>query len=811
MKRIMLGAFFAIVTPCMIPCTAVGAESAAKPYDLIDPDAKLPYPEKQYTGDRWYTGSYMRKLRRIRDAEGNAAAAARIPAAWKAWKAYIQAVEPKGLTQSQTLDEWGFWVWHEAQHDSGTEDKEWEMLLYKSIYDVAKAEKRFDWMMHVRANLVNSYLSLCQWANARAILNEAEDYYKSIGFDLDPSKHPLEGEWDPMVPLVKTRNFPMMLPNGQAVVYWQRAETRRDASKPVFLDNMLTSLMLALADEDQGMGQWDKAIERCTWVRRWSNAVKKHNAGVDKKSKVVRESEDQYWSATLRMTGILLDLDFTEKARVLIDDGLARQAESKYGFRDRIQLEIRKERVMVEYGKENAAFLAKMDKFIALEGTSPHLVAGTMDAARIYKVQCLRTLGRLDEAEKILRAFTARDQRQRAGWLGPELYLVEIMQDRGDFAKAKATLLDLMNALRITGRKTDELALYRAYVSWAFRSGNWEEALYAHREVIRLVEAFRMTPLIPHEQAVLSRIMAELGDQAESDRLADLARAGAKGRESRFVAKIDKELAARPVKKVVSQKSKVLMQPRRVISSAIEGFAARTVVTLVNRGGKQAEGVLKVKGLPAKISWNQQTGLGVVEVANTPGPKTERVSDTIRIDAGAIAIFSCLAGSANKTPQTVIFEWIENNETAAQCQWVIETDDKESEGAIIDAAEYGDDPFFLIPVYHHLQSKSKDPVNLRVVASQPCRVEMYDGAGVLQMVDAEANGSLADRGDWLGLDRDRNLAPEMLPDPKTGETCFLLQLDPKNWNGKEPLKIRVEWLVNGKWHPAAEDQVVSGK
>ena len=47
MKRIMLGAFFAIVTPCMIPCTAVGAESAAKPYDLIDPNAKLPYPEKQ--------------------------------------------------------------------------------------------------------------------------------------------------------------------------------------------------------------------------------------------------------------------------------------------------------------------------------------------------------------------------------------------------------------------------------------------------------------------------------------------------------------------------------------------------------------------------------------------------------------------------------------------------------------------------------------------------------------------------------------------------------------------------------------------
>ena len=76
---------------------------------------------------------------------------------------------------------------------------------------------------------------------------------------------------------------------------------------------------------------------------------------------------------------------------------------------------------------------------------------------------------------------------------------------------------------------------------------------------------------------------------------------------------------------------------------------------------------------------------------------------------------------------------------------------------------------------------------------------------------AEGNGSLAEAGDWLGLDRDRNLAAEVLPDGATGETHFLLQLDPKDWDGKEPLRIRVEWLVDGKWFLAAEDQIVSGK
>jgi hypothetical protein len=328
---------------------------------------------------------------------------------------------------------------------------------------------------------------------------------------------------------------------------------------------------------------------------------------------------------------------------------------------------------------------------------------------------------------------------------------------------------------------------------------------------MRLVEAFHMSPLIPHEQAVLARIMAELGDQSESDRLADLARAGAKGRESSYVAKIEKELAERPAKKLASQKSKVVIQPKRVSSVAIAGFPARTVVSLVNHGSKQAKGVLKVKGLPSTISWDEKISHGVVELADANGLAMERVSETIQIEAEGMVIFSCFGKLSNKEPKTVSLEWIENGEVASQCEWIIGTADKESDGAVIDAAEYGNDPFFLIPVHHHLQSKSKDPVNLRVISSQPCRVEMYDEAGVLQMVDSEGNGSLADSGDWLGLDRDRNFTAEMLPDSKSGETRFLLQLAPKDWNGKEPLKIRVEWLLDGKWYPAAEDQIVSGK
>jgi hypothetical protein len=778
----------------------------------MDPTGKWPYPEKQYHNDRTLAGPFMRKLRRIRAAEGNDAAAARIPAAWDAYaKRRLEPRWKNGWNIHLAFDGWGFWVWHEAQFDTGKDDPEWALLLYKSIYDIAKTQKRFDWTMHVRASLVVSYSTLCQWANARAVLNKAEDYYKGIGFDLDPNKLPAQGDWDAKVPFVKTRDFPVILPNGRAVIHWQRSEERKDASKPIHIDNILTGLMQELAYEDHMMGRWDRAIERGIWLRKWSNAVNNFNADKNRKYEVKRVNEDTYRAVSLQMASIMVSLGFTEKALGLIEEGLARKPATMNDLSGRTHLEILKARLLVEYGKENAALDAKMDEAIAREGKSANIQVGSMDTARIVKSQCLVTMGKVDEAEALLRTITARQKRTIRGWLTAELALIDIMLERSEFSKAESTLRELMDALRITGVKIDELNLYRSYVKWGIRSGNWEAALRAQREVMRLVDAFRMTPIVPLEQATLSRIMAELGDQAESDRLAALARAGAKGRETRFVEKVEKELAERPGKQVATKKSRVLVQPKRVMSVPLDGFPARAVVSLVNYGGKQAKGVLKIKGLPAKISWDDKSGSGVIEVENAPGNAVERASETIYIEAGAMAIFSCSGKLANQVSKTVFLEWVENGEGASHCEWIIGAADKESDGAVVDAAEYGDDPFFLIPIYHHLQCKSNAPVNLRVVASQPCRVEMYDEAGALQMVDAEGNGSLAESGDWLGMDRDRNLAAEALPDTATGETRFLLQLDPKDWKGKDPLRIRVEWLVDGKWYLAAENQIVSGK
>lgn len=266
-----------------------------------------------------------------------------------------------------------------------------------------------------------------------------------------------------------------------------------------------------------------------------------------------------------------------------------------------------------------------------------------------------------------------------------------------------------MEFVRTKGVKLDELGLYMTYVKWGILSGNWKEALRAQREVLRLLEAFRMTPLLPAEYANLSRIMAELGNLEESERLAKMARSGASGREDRFVKNIEDILSKRPAAGIADSRSNVMIQPKKVVSEALESFPSRAVVSLVNKGTREAKGALTVTGLPAKISWDQESGHGVVEVSDSPGTVSKQTSREIRIAAGSVALFSCTGKIANEISKTVFLEWADQGQTGGRCEWIIAAVDKEGEGAVIEAGEYADDPFFLIPSIITCRARGKAP------------------------------------------------------------------------------------------------------
>jgi hypothetical protein len=98
-------------------------------------------------------------------------------------------------------------------------------------------------------------------------------------------------------------------------------------------------------------------------------------------------------------------------------------------------------------------------------------------------------------------------------------------------------------------------------------------------------------------------------------------------------------------------------------------------------------------------------------------------------------------------------------------------------------------------------------VNLRIVASQPTRIELYDGAGRFAMADAEGNGSLAESGDQLGWDVDRDGWPEITFNEQ-GEAKILLYAQALQPIPAAGVEITVEWKIDGKWVPVATDQLM---
>ncbi len=767
---------------------------------------KTPYPAHTYNGDRNETGPFFRKLRRIRAAEGNAAAAARIDRAWEQFTERRKSWA-KNLTPRQSFDTWAFWVWHEAQFDTGLNDPEWSLMLYQWIYAEAQKRNWPDWVTHVRPNLIQTHGILCQWARRRMVLNVAEDYFAGISFNLDPGKLPAVQVWDPSVPFVMTRQFPVIVPSSKHVVSWQRQE-QKDSSKPTFMDNLLIGLMEELAWEDYQMGRWDRAIERNLWILAWSEAVNNHNANPKRPYLLKREEADSYRNAKYFIATTLNTLGYREKALEMINHAFAETKTSMYSNYLVTMLKILQQKLLWQEGTGDEAVIAAMDAALTIDSKEPGVSTDSLDSARLLKAACLASMGKTDEAEALIVSICHRKKRSQDGWMDAELALVDLFLKKSEWNRAEKNLRELIRDVRVTGVKINELALYQMYVKWAMQCGKWEEALKGQREVLRLLEAFRMTPLQPLEQARLARILAETGNLRESEELIATAKSALSGRDQHFIKQVHQELDSIHKHTPLHAKADVLMQPRHLVTVPIAGFPTRTVITLMNHGNIEAKGRLKVSGLSSNIAWDESASQGVIEVHDTAEPR-EQTSEEITIASGKMVQFSCFAELHHPLEKHIHFEW--KGDVTRRCEWQIGTPDSTSEGAVIDAGSYNDDPFFMIPVHHHLQSKVKGAVNLRVVTSQPCRVELYDEKGVLQMVDAEGNGSLENNADWLGTDFDRNLSAEIQTDASSGEARFMLLLDPAQAIDPQPLKVRIDWFAEGTWQPAAEDQITSGK
>ena len=100
---------------------------------------------------------------------------------------------------------------------------------------------------------------------------------------------------------------------------------------------------------------------------------------------------------------------------------------------------------------------------------------------------------------------------------------------------------------------------------------------------------------------------------------------------------------------------------------------------------------------------------------------------------------------------------------------------------------------------------------MRVVASQPTRIELYDQDDRLVMVDAAGDGDLVSRGDLISQDLNRNSLPDLRLAPSTTEQRFRLFVQPLQAISADGLLLELQMRQQGQWITCSTDRILPGE
>jgi tetratricopeptide (TPR) repeat protein len=386
--------------------------------------------------------------------------------------------------------------------------------------------------------------------------------------------------------------------------------------------------------------------------------------------------------------------------------------------------------------------------------------------------------------------------------------------DAGLTDGVESELVALLRIAREGGLKQREIELYEIYARLLTALGRYEDALAIQREMIRLLRSFDVFTRLPAALHGLASLHARIGqrdralaDLEEARRLIESPRLpdGAKGRLRTMVSRpLPESPPATPAAPLP-----VDLQPRRAMMVPLEGLPARGLFTLTNPSGGPVSGNLRFQGKGLSFRPDALPMIGL-DVAKAGGGET--LSRAVTVPAGDFVAID-LSSDPQSAATAVSITWEPAQGKPQTAEW---TTDKAEDGvslAVTDAAEYLDNPFYMIPFYHLLQYRDAfaRAVDFRVVASAPARIEFYDADDRLAWVDADGDGAFVSTGDIISQDMNRNGWGDITLNPDARETRFRMFVHPAAVVPGGELNLEIQMRDQGEWITHATDRLVFPK
>ncbi len=683
-------------------------------------------------------------------------------------------------------------LWFEAKSGAGRDQEEWRMALTEWCYRYCVKDGESYWSSVWTPLMHQRYFDAGKYGAARIVIDRERTRLLEEGKELEVDKMKTVRPANPEFPAVGLKTL--------------GARERISAKEFAFF--------MSNAEQDLAEGRWRRAMEASALAAdermgtiKW---YQKHPNLVDSEDNV-RQMTGKWRQAQLNFAEGYQFLDLGEQELATLRELEKFNNTEQFGrnlvlmagcraFHLEYVLEKKGSEVITEMVKKRTALAAYTD---ILKDDSELL--GLMIADVHFRQGDARSGWSMIDEIRANKDLT-RDSRFQVDseWCRHRV-------DAGLTDEVETVLIDLLKIAREGGLKRREIGLYETYARLLVALGRYEDALVIQRELIRLLRSFDLFPRLPGALHYLAGIHALLGEKDRAD--ASLKEANRilesskipDASKKRIREIVDRALPVPPADR--DAKNQVAdLQPMRAMMVPLKGLPARGLFTLTNPSGKAVSGKLRFRG--AGLAFRDEESVMIAVDVAKAGGKMELIRP-VSIPAGDfLAIDLSRPAEGGEAKVSVIWEPVEGE--AQTAEWIAESAEEGVSIAITDAAEYLDNPFYLIPVYHLLQYTDTfaQVADVRVVASAPARIELYDQNDELIFVDADGDGAFVSEGDMVSKDLNRNLFGDLTLDTKRQEMRFRLFVRPAAVVPGKELTLDLQLLQQGVWATHSTDRLL---
>lgn len=635
-------------------------------------------------------------------------------------------------------------IWWEGQTQTGRSELEWSRYLYSWLCKNYDADEKMTYnRIGAAGHLAERHASLGHLGLLREVCGKLQEHMLAqdgIDVGLYLEKATLQEDYT----FTSGTTFPVY---AEVDKITHRRELVR--KNDLICANTM-SAMEYLAQDRLAVGDWESALFYANWMEQWIKHIERTHE--------TPERVFPGYHAVVHEDGLFAKANIFEvlglfEHQIQAYQMIIDEEYQSYKSRGYQRATYKLADVLLRQGRVNELDLVALEENEEKVKANKFVESHEWQFSKLIRAKALSEIRGYSEGVSLVDEVLTFTAENDLPFLRLEALLVasEIAMNEDKYEHVEDLLVEALSWSRGQGLLLEELRIYRLYVRYLIAVGDYERALEMQLRIIERLDALNLKPRRESALLQLAKIYTLLGDIDSGwlviDELSD----------SRlfkdWLTTVSLPQQQQSVGSSAPLVEQVGLQPIGIVSAPVR-TEGRVIFTLSNPA--QVEQHVELVLTAPHFELNSVSSVEDYIAYDLRFVEDEMLRSKVSeytISRGSQVPVIISASGLDELRQDFHIELsVKATERSLSSRWDIESSATEAAVSIVDAARLMENPFYTVPVYHHLSGAGTKAFSMaiRAQASVPTRIEAYHTNGELIFVDAEGNGSLADPGDIIG-------------------------------------------------------------